>query len=69
MKRPAFGQVGWRFNVADPDAYVPVELLVPDGRYSCDRCEGLAIRAELIELPEGFICPVCAGDEVTIRFE
>ena len=60
MKRPSFGQPGWTFNVADPNAYVPTELLAPDGRYCCDRCEGLAIRAELIEVPEGFICPVCA---------
>lgn len=67
MKRPGFGELRWRFNAADPDIYVPAELLAPDERYACGRCEGLAIRAELIELPEGFVCPVCAAEETTIR--
>ena len=37
-------------------------LLAPDGRYACDRCEGLCERVELVERPDGFICPDCASD-------
>ena len=67
MARQRFRDLIGRFDVADPDAYVPAALLAPSGRYSCDRCDGLAIRSELIELPEGFICPVCARDACTIN--
>jgi hypothetical protein len=54
----------WQFNVADPDAWVPSALLAPDGRYSCDHCEGLCERSNLTERPDGFLCPVCVAEEV-----
>jgi hypothetical protein len=53
-----------RFNVADPDAYVPAALLAPDGRYACDRCDFLCERQALTELPEGFVCPDCIAESV-----
>lgn len=51
-----------RFNVADPNAIVPAALLAPDGRYACDRCDFLCERRELVEIPEGFICPTCVAE-------
>jgi hypothetical protein len=59
MKRTSSGEAGWRYNIADPSAFVPPELLATDGRYSCDRCDFLCERAALVELPDGFICPDC----------
>lgn len=52
-----------RWNVADPSADVPSALLTPDGRYCCDRCEACTERADLVERPEGFLCPECAARE------
>ncbi|MCG2605013.1 MAG: hypothetical protein KBO60_18290 [Achromobacter sp.] len=49
-----------RWNVADPAADVPAALLTPDGRYSCDGCEAATERVDLVERPEGFLCPDCA---------
>ena len=54
---------GFRWNVADPGAYVPAALLAPDGRYSCDRCDFLCERSQLVERPDGFICPECVVEE------
>ena len=51
------------WNVADPAADVPAALLTPDGRYCCDRCEAATERADLVERPEGFLCPECAAPE------
>jgi hypothetical protein len=62
LKRPNLSGIEFRYNVADPNAFVPPELLAPDGRYSCDRCDFLCERAELVELPEGFICPECIAE-------
>ena len=53
---------GFRLNVADLSVAMPAALLAPDGRYSCDRCDGLCERADLTELPEGFICPDCISE-------
>lgn len=50
-----------RWNVADPAADVPAALLTPCGRYCCDRCEAATVRADLVERPEGFLCPECAA--------
>ena len=47
------------YNVADPSAWVPPMLLSPDGRYSCDLCEALTDRADLVRVPAGFVCPDC----------
>lgn len=52
-----------RWNVADPEAYVPAALLAPDGRYSCDRCDFLCERPRLVERLDGFICPDCVAEE------
>ena len=62
MKLPSICQHDLWFNLADPQADIAPDLLAPYGGYICDRCEGLAIRAELIEVLEGFICPVCAQE-------
>jgi hypothetical protein len=64
MKPVTAPSMEWRFNVADPTASVPAALLAPDGRYSCDRCDGLCERADLTELPEGFICPECIVEQL-----
>lgn len=50
-----------RWDVANPDATVPAALLAPDGRYSCDGCEGLVERAALVTFPHGFYCSECAS--------
>lgn len=50
-----------RFDVASPDALVPEALLSPDGRYSCDTCEGLTDRADLVADAAGYHCSACAG--------
>lgn len=63
MRRPSPGESGFRLDVADPSVAVPAALLAPDGRYSCDRCDALSERAELTELPEGFVCRDCAAGE------
>lgn len=52
-----------RFNIADLNAFVPATLLSTDGRYACDRCDALCERAELVERPDGFICPDCAAEQ------
>jgi hypothetical protein len=52
-----------RWNVADPKAIVPAALLAPDGRYSCDGCEGLVERAALTTFPHGFFCAECAQEQ------
>jgi hypothetical protein len=62
LKRPTLPGTELRYNVVDPSAYVPPELLAPDGRYSCDRCDFLCERATLVELPEGFVCPDCIAE-------
>lgn len=51
-----------RFDVADPSTLVPPMLLGPDGRYSCDGCEGLTERDELQAGPLGYFCPDCAPE-------
>ncbi|KAA2285451.1 hypothetical protein [Arenimonas fontis] len=37
------------------------DLAAPDtdARYSCDGCEAATERADLVERPEGFLCPDC----------
>lgn len=62
MRKPKFQRSEFRYNVADPAVLVPAALLAPDGRYACDRCEFLCERGELVELPEGFICPDCVAE-------
>jgi hypothetical protein len=52
-----------RWDVANPDAIVPAALLSPDGRYSCDGCEGLVDRAALLSRPHGFFCSECAQEQ------
>lgn len=52
-----------RWDVADPAAIVPPALLAPDGRYSCDGCEGLVERAALVTFPQGFYCSECAQEQ------
>jgi hypothetical protein len=62
MKSPSLIPPTGRFNVADPDAYVPAALLAPDGRYACDRCDFLCERQALTGLPEGFVCSDCIAE-------
>ena len=63
MKQHASGKFGLWFSASDPSDHLPVEILAPDGRGCCVRCDGISIRAELIRLPHGLICPVCAVEE------
>lgn len=63
MKRRGVDRKEFRFNVADPTVEVTAALLAPDGRYSCDRCDALSERADLTELPEGFVCRDCAAEQ------
>lgn len=51
-----------RFAVADPAALVPPMLLAPDGRYSCDGCDALIERAELVANAAGYYCADCANE-------
>lgn len=56
-----------RFDVASPAALVPAALLSPDGRYSCDGCEAVTERGDLVASAAGYHCPDCAGtDDATV---
>lgn len=52
-----------RFDVASPAALVPAALLSPDGRYSCDGCDALTERGDLVASAVGYHCPDCAGTD------